>query len=343
MVRVIGGIATSAPSRDGAACCPLCFSNQASFFARCRDRLFDYAPGTFELYRCGSCKSIFQFPLPEAATLQRLYPEGYWWADEGSSASATTRIVSRLERVYRDFVNQEHVRFLIRAAGNPRSSSARGSLLDIGCGTGTFLHLARRAGFASHGLEISHQAAQMAREYYQLDVRQGGIGSDVWKSCSFDAITLFHVLEHLVDPAEALRFAASLLRPNGVLIVQVPNVDSYQCRVFGSRWYGLDVPRHIINFNPESLLLLLNRSGFEIDRIAHFSLRDNPAAIASSLIPQMDPIRLRARARPMSGAPRMILSLAYLALFALALPLAFLESMLKHGGTILVSARAARN
>jgi len=118
-------------------------------------------------------------------------------------------------------------------------------------------------------LELSSQAAAFARDHYGLDVREGGIGSDVWGNRTFDVVTLFHVLEHLPDPGTALLVVRSLLRAEGVLVAQVPNVDSYQARLFGRRWYGLDVPRHVVNFTAQSLARLLARCGFENDRIGH--------------------------------------------------------------------------
>jgi predicted SAM-dependent methyltransferase len=73
---------------------------------------------------------------------------------------------------------------------------------------------------------------------------------------------MFHVLEHLPNPRFALEYAKGLLRPGGMLIIQVPNVSSLQARVFGRRWYGLDVPRHVINYTPKALSLLLEEMGF---------------------------------------------------------------------------------
>ena len=86
---------------------------------------------------------------------------------------------------------------------------------------------------------------------------------------------MYHVLEHLHDPRRALCEARRLLAPRGKLIVQVPNLGCWQYRVFGSRWNGLDVPRHLYNFRFEDLKRLLESCGFGVNRVKHFSWRDN--------------------------------------------------------------------
>jgi SAM-dependent methyltransferase len=150
---------------------------------------------------------------------------------------------------------------------------------------------------------------------------------------------MFHVLEHLRDPLQGLRFAGRLLKPTGTLVIQVPNISSIQARLFGTRWYGLDVPRHLINFSPKALSFLLDEAGYEFQLVFRFSLRDNPAAIASSLAPRLDPIGRRGRKPETPPVVGGIPEIAYLGMFLLALPPAFIESALGFGGTIWAYAR----
>ena len=188
-------------------------------------------------------------------------------------------------------------------------------------------------------MDLSARAVALARDAYGLEVEQGNIGDDLWPNLRFDFITLFHVLEHLENPLAGLHYAAGLLKPQGNLIIQVPNIQSIQAKIFGKRWYGLDVPRHIVNFSPKALALMLGRAGFEIQGIARFSLRDNPASIASSLAPGLDPIGRHGRkrnARPLTDG---LLEFAYLSLFVLSLPFALFESAFGRGGTIWVHAK----
>lgn len=244
-----------------------------------------------------------------------------------------------MEKAYRDLVIRDHVRFLRQCAGEERPRGS--SLLDIGCGSGTFLYHASRQGFIPHGLDVSSEAVELARLQYGLQVRQGDVGSEVWEDHRFDFVTMFHVLEHLRDPREALLFAGGLLKPQGGLIVQVPNVASCQARMFRSRWYGLDVPRHLVNFTAGGLRLLLNKVGFEILSVSHFSLRDNPASLASSIAPELDPVGRRGSGREESPAAQLCRDGLYFGLTLLAVPFAALESALGYGGTVMVHARRA--
>src|SRR4029079_5907411 len=112
-------------------------------------------------------------------------------------------------------------------------------------------------------------------------------------SCA--AITMFHVLEHLYDPGCSLAAARQLLRPDGRLILQVPNAACWQFLLFGERWNGVDVPRHLINFKASDLDKLLDACGFEVLRHKYFSLRDNLAGLATTLAVQLDPMSRRLR------------------------------------------------
>lgn len=315
--------------------CPVCSSAGAAFFSLGHDRLFGLAHGRFLLYRCGSCGCIFQFPIPDDGLLSHFYPDEYWWSEK-QRGSGLASLVNRLERTYREFVVRDHVRFLLRCA---RQSSGGRTLLDIGCGSGTFLSVARRHGFSAYGMDRSARAVAAARSLHGIEVRRGEIGSGVWEGRRFDFVSMFHVLEHLPDPRTGLSYAAGLLEPAGSLLIQVPNVASAQARIFGQRWYGLDVPRHVINFSPRALELLLEEAGFRIHGTARFSLRDNPASIASSLVLRLDPIgrhgRGRSRGAPVEGA----LEFVYLGMVLVSLIPALLESLLGYGGTLWVWAR----
>ena len=314
--------------------CPVCSSAETRFYCHGRDRLFGLAPGRFPLFRCASCRCVFQSPIPDDALLAGFYPEEYWWSEKRSPGGCRA-LLKRFEGIYREFVVLDHVRFLQRCA---RASSGR-TLLDIGCGSGSFLAAARRRGFEAFGMDRSAHAVAAARRDGAVEARQGDIGSPIWQDRRFDFVTMFHILEHLTDPRAGLRYAAGLLHPGGSLILQVPNIVSYQARAFGVRWYGLDVPRHVINFSPAALNLLLEDAGFRIHDVARFSLRDNPAAIASSLAPRLDPIGRHGRRRTSGALVDAALEIGYFAIVLLSLPPAILESLSGHGGTIWVQAR----
>jgi 2-polyprenyl-3-methyl-5-hydroxy-6-metoxy-1,4-benzoquinol methylase len=326
---------TSAPlpreSTENVAC-PICRQADAVACSPGRDRLFGLAKGVFALFRCASCGCVFQHPLPDDLSLARFYPQEYWWSEESGEGRGASRLFQYLEKAYREFVVADHVRFLDYCF---RKKAPGGRLLlDIGCGSGTFLHVAQAHGYIPHGMDQSERAIEIAEKQYGFPARTGNIGSGVWGDCRFDFVTMFHVMEHLTDPRLCLKYIHGLLQPGGILIIQVPNISSIQARLFGRFWYGLDVPRHVINYAPRTLGILLREAGFEFEIVQRFSLRDNPAAIASSLVPWLDPVRRKARHRNSSPIWNGAMEIAYLSLVLPALPAAFLESATGFGGTL---------
>ena len=157
------------------------------------------------------------------------------------------------------------------------------------------------------------------------------------ESCA--AVTMFHVLEHLYDPASYLEAAHRLLKPEGRLIVQVPNAGCWQFLLLGELWNGLDVPRHLIDFRVSDLDKLLGDCGFEVLRHKHFSLRDNPTGMAISLAPWLDP--MARRVRNLAETPRLRLwkDLLHAGLVAVSLPFTVLEAACRAGSTVMVEAR----
>jgi SAM-dependent methyltransferase len=150
---------------------------------------------------------------------------------------------------------------------------------------------------------------------------------------------MFHVLEHLENPRAYLEAARDLLAPDGRLIVQVPNAASWQCRLLGRRWNGMDVPRHLSDFRDRDLIALMQDCGLQVVRKKYFSLRDNPAGLASSLAPGLDPMARRVRRIVESGGTRLFKDLTYAALVAASLPFAILEAACGAGSTVMIEAR----
>jgi hypothetical protein len=119
----------------------------------------------------------------------------------------------------------------------------------------------------------------------------------------------------------------------------VPNAACWQFLLFGERWNGIDVPRHLIDFRAEDLDQLLDTCGFEVLRHKHFSLRDNPPGMATSIAPQLDPMSRRVRKIPETERQRFWKNLAYLGLVAASIPFTLLEAACRAGATVMVEAR----
>lgn len=315
--------------------CPVCERPGAELRYRMKDRFFGASPGEFLLYRCGCCGLLFQNERElTTARLEQFYPTGYWWEHSAGNGAMST-----LEKKYRDWMVRHDQLHFVRSLF-PETSGLR--LLDVGCGNGTFVGLANEAGFDAYGLEQSGDAVRIARQACPDKIFHGAERDLAQQSERFDVVTLFHSLEHIPGPLGYLKEIQKLLRRPGKLVVQVPNTESLQAKILGRRWYGLDCPRHIYNYTPFSLLYLLGRSGFRIQRIHHFSLRDNAAALVSSLFPGLDPMSQRVKLTRKQGTSRSMglafKEAVYLGLLLLAQPTAFLESTLGRGATITVYA-----
>jgi SAM-dependent methyltransferase len=283
----------------------------------------------FAVVRCGECGLLRLDPQPPPGELHRYYPENYWFAPDRSAAS-------RLEERYRRLVLRDHVSFVEQAL---RRSRAGGPVLDVGCGGGLFLGMLRERGFRVMGLDNSREAAAIAWHRQQAPAVCAMLESAPFPARSVKGLTMFHVLEHLYDPRAYLIAARNLLARDGRLVVQVPNAASWQFRLLGRAWNGVDVPRHLFDFRDRDMEKLLESCGFEVLRRKYFSLRDNPAGLASSLAPWLDPMARRVRRTAESGGTRLAKDLAYFALVVASLPFAAAEAAFHAGSTVMIEAR----
>jgi SAM-dependent methyltransferase len=197
----------------------------------------------------------------------------------------------------------------------------------------------RERGFPGIGLDVSQQAARSAWQQHRAPALCGTLDQAPLAARAFACISMFHVLEHLSDPRQFLTAAHRLLMAEGRLVVQVPNAASWQARLLGPLWNGVDVPRHFFDFRGCDLEKLVTSCGFAVVRRKYFSLRDNPAGLASSLAPWLDPMARRVRSLKENPATRLCCDLAYLALVALALPFTLAEAACGAGSTIMIEAR----
>jgi SAM-dependent methyltransferase len=310
--------------------CLLCGNSGATTVAHGSDRLYHTTSRQFDVVRCAGCGLLRLDPLPTPDELRGYYPSNYWFAPDTSTAG-------RMEEAWRRLVLRDHVRFVSQAMA---SSTAKGPLLDVGCGGGLFLGMMRERGHRVVGLDFSREAAAVAWRQQQTPAVVAEFASAPLRSGSFAAITMFHVMEHLYDPRGYVAAARNLLAPDGRLIVQVPNAASWQCRLLGRAWNGMDVPRHLFDFRDSDLAKLLEQGGFEVVRRKYFSLRDNPAGLASSIAPSLDPMARRVRRVPEGGTSRLAKDLVYLAMVMASIPLTAIEAACRAGSTVMVEARA---
>ena len=139
-----------------------------------------------------------------------------------------------------------------------------GKLLDIGCGGGRYMHRMQRRGWQVEGIDFDEQATLKVSTRYGIKTYNGELANAKLPDAYFDAITLSHTIEHLVDPLATLRECARILKPGGRLVVLTPNVESTAAKLFGPFWRGWEPPRHLHLFSVDTLTLFLSQSGFKI-------------------------------------------------------------------------------
>ena len=149
-------------------------------------------------------------------------------------------------------------------------------VLDVGCGNGGFLARMARRGFQVEGTEWTAQSAARVDPAAAGRIHVGDLLDLELPPAGFEAITLWHVFEHLPRPAESLARIRDLLVPGGVLFLALPNHESAQARRTGRHWFHLDPPRHLCGFGPRSLRQLAEPLGFTIQRQHTWSLEQNP-------------------------------------------------------------------
>ena len=260
---------------------------------RAQDLNFHTTEEVFAVERCPTCGVAQTVPRATEEELGHYYPSRYY-PTVVLDASQYERSIGRFQK--------DKVAFF-------RRYRTGGKLLDIGCGAGYFLRECSASGFDAEGIEFSREAASFGRSQWQLRITEGDLLSAQLADGSFDVITMWQVFEHLPNASAALDRVYALLRPGGLLVVAVPNIGSWQARLFRGRWYHLDVPRHQYHFEPRTLRALLAKRGFVVRGESHQSAEHNWAGIMGSLV-EFSPshISLAGRAlrryvgRPLAGA-----------------------------------------
>lgn len=288
-----------------------------------------------ELVVCRTCGIGSIFPMPSLQRIRQFYPAEYY----GSPAAKFEPLVEHGVRLGA----RMRVRSLV--GGLPQGSR----VLDIGCGRGVMLRALLDLGHEAHGVEISEDAAsgvdERAEVHIAPDLADAGFAAN-----SFDAVILWHVLEHLPRPDLTISELRRIIRPGGRLIIAVPNFASRQSKAMANHWFHLDLPRHLYHFTPDTLRQLLLRHEFECRSIQHFALLQNPFGWLQSWLnrhtdsPRNSLYSLLHRGgdhpdvQSLSWKQRAILKAGYHLGLPVAGLLSLFEAAMRSGGTIAVTA-----
>lgn len=259
--------------------CFLCGAGAADPVWATPDRAFG-VPGVFSVVRCRGCGFLYQRPRVADAFLAACYPDHYPRHQEPSpripfkGSPARQRAVRRAlaSRLGYEGLADRRAGLLTRLRGRLLLRRLRwdcppwrgqGRYLDVGCGSGAALGVARALGWRTAGIEVDAAAADKARRFAD-ELHVGDVLTAPFPPSCFDVVTAFHVLEHVPDPVGMLRRMLGWLAPDGLLIVEVPNAGGLGARLFGRAWSGLELPRHLSHFTPHSLARAAEQAGGRI-------------------------------------------------------------------------------
>lgn len=214
--------------------------------------------GSFAVVRCRACGLASTEPRLDGAAIARYYPADYYTNTDAPDPPVPSGVNRRIGELRQR---------LLERFGPFRDlyAAAPGTLLDVGCGKGEFAAEMIGRGWSVAGIEPSEAAARTAHAR-GVEMHVGTLAGAPFDAESFDAVTFNHSLEHVPDPLGDLRAAAALLTPGGLVAVSVPNFGGWERRIFGSRWFQLDLPRHLNHFDARSLGALARRAGLDVTR-----------------------------------------------------------------------------
>ena len=231
--------------------CPLCHARTLAHFLSARDVHYGI-PGTYDLARCSECSLVFVNPMYSGEELTSLYPSDYYAYAEEPALGKWKRIAKRLLGYWQGTKEPYFLK--------------PGTFLDVGCGSGSFLRNMAARGWDSYGVEVNRAATDLGC-FQGLKIHPGTLQEARFPSAYFDYVRASHSFEHISCPHETLDEIHRILKPSGVLLLAVPNIDSVTARMFKSNWWHLCPPIHPLSYSPRTLTRLLAQHSFDIKRV----------------------------------------------------------------------------
>lgn len=233
--------------------CPVCGVSNIKISDEITDHFL--TGETFQLTRCNNCGFLFTNPRPKKTDLARYYQS----EDYFSHSKKKKGLISFLYDSVKKYALYQKFRLISKY-------KKRGSILDVGCATGEFLHHFKNRGWKTLGIEPAEQPRKFAIDNYSLKVKSEE-SITVLKDESFDVITMWHVLEHVPELNQRMKEIRRLLKPDGLLLIALPNYLSWDGQHYKNFWAGYDVPRHLYHFTPDTISLLLEKFHFSVFKI----------------------------------------------------------------------------
>lgn len=255
--------------------CMVCKESSSEIlYSALTDRYYPEISGIYKVKQCKQCGLMFIDPQPSQEKLTAHYPERYpVYQRKLSEVSRLRVLITKLvAQQYLGYGKPKWWRFILlpffKKLSHLPTHVKNGSILDIGCATGTRLQTFHMMGWNTKGVEMSQQAAKIAQDA-GYDVLFTPIEQAELPEKYFDVVYLNNVFEHIRDPHAALEKIKKVLNPGGEIILVIPNGSGLAARLFRQFWFGLEVPRHLFTFNKASISKLIEQYGFSIKKIIY--------------------------------------------------------------------------
>lgn len=235
--------------------CPLCSSDKIDLNFGCTDHFV--SKKEFPVYKCSACNFSFTQNFPEEKEIAKFYESESYISHSDTSEGFS----NKLYRIARKIMLRKKKRLINNITG-----LKKGTLLDVGSGTGYFAVTMKNAGWISKGIEVNEKARNFSISHFGLEIISPADISTL-ESNSYDCITLWHVLEHFHDPFNYISEIYRLLKPGARCVIALPNCKSYDAVYYNRYWAAWDVPRHLWHFNPSTFRLFSEKSGFLLEKL----------------------------------------------------------------------------
>ena len=235
--------------------CPACSSLSLKPVFDTKD--YSVSGKSFSILECTDCSLRFTQDVPDRHAIGQYYKS----EDYISHTNTSKGFINRLYQIVRKKTLRQKRKLICKISGRQK-----GTLLDIGSGTGAFVSEMKQNGWDVTGLEPDEDARNVAKENLQCELKSIDELFDLSEN-DFDVITLWHVLEHVHDLQGYLQQFKKLLKQDGKLVIAVPNYTSFDASVYKEFWAAYDVPRHLYHFSPASMKLLIANNGMKVERL----------------------------------------------------------------------------
>ena len=234
--------------------CPVCQSANIIKVLAAKD--YTVSQDTFNIWQCAHCSLRFTQDVPAADEIGKYYKS----EDYISHTESSRGIINALYLQVRKFTLRSKRNFVEEYAGGENRL-----LLDVGAGTGAFVHYMQKHGWKAEGIEPDDNAISRALSAYGIHLRNS---SELFRlpPHSYDAITLWHVLEHVHELHKYMTQLKTLLQKDGSLFIAVPNYTSVDAEIYQGSWAAYEVPRHLYHFSPASMQQLASLHGLTIEK-----------------------------------------------------------------------------